>query len=156
MSSLSEKIDACVRFQHYSPRHLSVRDITPLSLTAIAALQGAVYEKQCYHNAVIAGIELDAESVVFGCLYFEACGLAIDHAWIKMPDGTEHDPAAHLPSLSLPEGESLTYFSLIEVELGEYLDFADSLGLSEGQVITNADLRRNRVTKHLFMSNHER
>ena len=133
-----------------NPDYLTHAPINKLPEESIRAISEQMRMKCCYNNAVVAGLELDCDSVVLGFAVLKGfCegGLPIEHAWIKK-GGQHFDPTFDCQSDS-PE---VDYLSLYEVPLNGYLDVSAMIrGEDDADMAIDLfALRRCQELRHLF------
>lgn len=95
-----------------------------------------IHPKQCYNNAVLAGLALDAEAVVFGLIEVE--GILIEHAWLKLKSGEYVDPTLQL--VQDPE-EVCVYYAAVGIRLDDYSLVMERMP-DNNKAIDFQDLRR--------------
>lgn len=146
--SSSELVKQCVIQHRCHPKYLARCE--PIYLSRLDKIAREMLPKQCYTNSVTACVRLGGESVIFGYYFPHGVALAIEHAWVKLSDGSECDPTYQVNIGDWSERPG-SYIKLLEVPLNQYLAFSKKVGTPEGMGITMLDIRRSPSTAHLFI-----
>ncbi|MEZ9708649.1 hypothetical protein AB4254_08255 [Vibrio breoganii] len=138
----------------FNPDLLTEQVVITLPSESFEQIKDAVIPSFCYDNALNCGKYLDADSIVYGAVVTDLLGQpkAIEHAWLKMKDGTFTDPTYQLLNEINSTQRKCVYFGLIEFALNEYTDISSMLGNPAPKLIAFdfAYLRRNQHYKDLF------
>ncbi|MGL5469489.1 MAG: hypothetical protein ACRDCT_15100 [Shewanella sp.] len=148
MSALAFEVEQALLLGAFNPQCLVMVEVDNLDPDTFEYVSDSVVERGCYRNAIVIGEMIGAEAVVFGAAYSECFGLAIEHAWIKLVDGSYCDPTYQ----SLKGGiDGFEYYKLIEIPIDEYA--AESLRIFGGakpRIINMHDLRINIKYRRMF------
>lgn len=135
------------------PTHLKRVEVGVISEESMSIIDRQIIPKQCYTNALLAALALDGERVVIGATWIERFGIAIEHAWLQMADGTFYDPTLQKleQETGFKPGIDYQYFSLWSVLLDDYLPTCARLrGGTTDMAIDMLALRTSPNTRHLF------
>lgn len=134
-------------------------DIQELSDKDFSLIEQRIIPSFCYDNAFMAAVTLNGHAIVYGAalINFDGKILPIEHAWIKMGDGTYADPTYQCLTKNT-EPLDTKYYALLEVPTSEYVDLAKSLGNNLGHIVAMDFMwiRRSAKHKHLFSTSRKR
>ena len=96
---------------------LSRCEVKTLPEEDFSLIRHRVIPSFCYDNSFMSAVTLNASAIVYGAAIINTRGqdLPVEHAWVKMRDGTYVDPTYQLLSENKPPPLDVRYLSLIHI-----------------------------------------
>jgi len=136
------------KMQAINPNYLNLVDVHAIPESIYRTIASDIRERGCYTNAVVAGVRLDAKSIVLGVVHCNNFGISCEHAWIELKNGEHVDPTYQRLGHFNPS--DYQYYSLFTVQMDEYLEIAAAIRGKEDMALDFLSMRRSPLTKHLF------
>tara|TARA_R110002167_G_scaffold204404_1_gene408441 strand:- start:7158 stop:7637 length:480 start_codon:yes stop_codon:yes gene_type:complete len=133
-----------------SPEHLCSVEVGLLDSHQLRLVEDSVHPGQCYNNALMTALAVGGDKVVLGATFIDRFGLAVEHAWLQMPDGSYFDPTYQLLDDTYRPERDYQYFALWSVDVDDYLDAGERLRGVANMAIDFLALRTAPETRHLF------
>ncbi|MDI5832540.1 hypothetical protein OCF84_21535 (plasmid) [Shewanella xiamenensis] len=136
-------------------RYAKLVQISDIPEHELSGLRRFIVPTFCYQNAFDTAKMLNATHIVYGLAlnFFSELCISAEHAWLRLADGKMVDPTYQVASESAAIlADKVTYYSLFEVPINQYAEFAAELGFTYGKYIAMdfAYIRRSKQHRFLF------